>query len=143
MAKQYVIEFGPMDKTVDGKSVAEAIERLVKHNSLLLKRELTDQEASDLRESVVGQAENEKSILIACLESYLAKKHDLSTMTEVSDIVREIRDSVVQVELTTHEIDLIKNGMEGIAEEQMRKMAPAWARYGKLFAQLASPKATE
>ncbi|MFH1740425.1 MAG: hypothetical protein ABIH23_15560 [bacterium] len=131
MAAQRVIRFGPDDKTVEGITIDESIERAIVANAVRLGRPLKDSEEQMIREGTAGARKNEKGILEMLCENYLNVKKDIGTIVELQDMIREIKDSEDHLNLTKHEVDIFLESLK-----KLEKVPPQWLGYADLFRQL-------
>ena len=138
MARQFVVKLGPADRTVLGKTMAEARAAALRTFALRAGRGATEAEVEEIAETLESQRQGEKNILTRCLDSYITHvKHDLATLTEVADICRDIRDAADHLLLTERELELVKAGMDKM---DFGGSAAGWLHHAGLFAQLANPQ---
>lgn len=132
---KYVLEFGPEDKTVDGKSLENERDAAVLQSQMLSRRPLTDQEKEFSRLLIKSQRDSEKDILKQLAQLFTKAERSLDVMVEVQDLLREIKSAPPSWVVKQREIDIFRKGFAQIKEE----VPAAWFSYADIFRQIKEP----
>jgi len=139
--RYFRINFGPDDKTVDGKPMELAKkDRLAQYKDSCVERGIDPEKISSegierVINSVASQQANEKAILVAVVENTRKFVKNLSGLNKMMDLTRQIEDADTHVVLTTEDLQTIKKSIE-----KMDTIPAMMLRYRDLLRQLESPE---
>jgi len=134
MAKHAQILFGSQSETVLGKRVEDAKEKAL--NQIQERRgKVTQADRDQVEEMVKSQCTNEKDILKILFQTYASKcKKSIDALIEVSDLLKMVDKADLSIQLTEHEVDMLKEAIKALSE-----IPEPWTHYGDLFRQLKEP----
>jgi hypothetical protein len=135
MSKQFVITFGPSDKTVDGDSLDDVKTKLVAELTAQ-NGKLTSEQEEFYKGQVLSQVDGEKALLKTLCETFASQiEPSLESSMEMTDIIRDIKDVKTEIKLTKSEIDRIVKAYPKLPPQRVI----AFMRYTDLLAQLKTP----